>query len=184
MDLIHFSDPRKMLTSGPACQKVTGFSYLTDLEHRFIQRESKWWRNPKLFHLQWLHSSSGFSSSSILQKAGQSVPECQSCPDHQKSNKLAKVNEGKPLLGRNLTVSHTRCLFLNLQAYCNRTKWPWRWSLFALDPRFNRGLDELYDVMDEVWLDAVLGDEKQVNFSITIIILIFPPVFGWNYSIL
>jgi len=46
-------------------------------------------------------------------------------------------------------------------AYCNRTKWPWRWSLFALDPRFNRGLDELYDVMDEVWLDAVLGDEKQ-----------------------
>eukprot|EP00091_Calanus_sinicus_P020429 TRINITY_DN5575_c0_g1_i1.p1 TRINITY_DN5575_c0_g1~~TRINITY_DN5575_c0_g1_i1.p1 ORF type:complete len:199 (-),score=26.62 TRINITY_DN5575_c0_g1_i1:38-634(-) len=46
-------------------------------------------------------------------------------------------------------------------SYCNRTKWPWRWSLFAIDWRFHRGLDELYDVMDGVWLDAVLGDEKQ-----------------------
>merc|ERR1712123_516577 len=46
-------------------------------------------------------------------------------------------------------------------AYCNRTNWPWRWSLFAIDWRFHRGLDELYDVMDGVWLDAVLGDEKQ-----------------------
>jgi len=45
-------------------------------------------------------------------------------------------------------------------AYCNRTQLPWRWSLFALDWRFLQGLDELYDLMDGVWLEAVLGEEK------------------------
>ena len=37
-------------------------------------------------------------------------------------------------------------------AHLNRTRPPWRWSLFALDWRFPRGLDWLYDCMDSVWL--------------------------------
>merc|ERR1711915_44417 len=48
-------------------------------------------------------------------------------------------------------------------AYCNRTQWPWRWSLFTIDWRFMQGLDELYDIMDAVWLDAVLGEENKAT---------------------
>ena len=32
-----------------------------------------------------------------------------------------------------------------------------------MDWRFMEGLDELYNIMDAVWLDAVLGDEKKVG---------------------
>ena len=31
-----------------------------------------------------------------------------------------------------------------------------------------QGLDELYDIMDAVWLDAVLGEEKKVGQQIEI----------------
>ena len=43
-------------------------------------------------------------------------------------------------------------------ANLNRTRAPWRWSLFLMDRRFPRGLDWLYDTMDSVWLGPVLGD--------------------------
>ena len=43
-------------------------------------------------------------------------------------------------------------------ANLNRTRAPWRWSLFLMDRRFPRGLDWLYDTMDSVWLGAVLGE--------------------------
>ena len=51
--------------------------------------------------------------------------------------------------------------FLHPQAHLNRTKVPWRWGLFALDWRFPRGLDWIYDKMDGLWLDSVLGSEEE-----------------------
>ena len=45
----------------------------------------------------------------------------------------------------------------------NRTRIPWRWSLFIMDWRFLRGLDWIYDVMDQVWLEPVLGTEEEVE---------------------
>merc|ERR1711915_467250 len=48
-------------------------------------------------------------------------------------------------------------------SYCYRTQWPWRWSIFIMDWRFMQGLDELYNIMDALWLDAVLGDEKKAT---------------------
>ena len=48
-----------------------------------------------------------------------------------------------------------------LQAHLNRTRIPWRWGLFALDWRFPRGLDQIYDQMDGLWLDSVLGTEEE-----------------------
>jgi len=48
-------------------------------------------------------------------------------------------------------------------AHLNRTKVPWRWGLFALDWRFPRGLDWIYDKMDDLWLNSVLGTEEEAE---------------------
>ena len=45
-------------------------------------------------------------------------------------------------------------------ANLNRTRVPWRWSLFLMDSRFSRGLDWLYDTMDSVWLGPVQGETQ------------------------
>ena len=50
-----------------------------------------------------------------------------------------------------------------MQAHLNRTKVPWRWGLFALDWRFPRGLDWIYDKMDGLWLNSVLGTEEEAE---------------------
>jgi len=48
-------------------------------------------------------------------------------------------------------------------AHLNRRRMPWRWALFAIDWRFFKGLDWLYDIMDSTWLGPVLGSEKEVE---------------------
>ena len=50
-----------------------------------------------------------------------------------------------------------------MKAHLNRTKVPWRCGLFALDWRFPRGLDWIYDQMDGLWLNSVLGTEEEAE---------------------
>ena len=135
-------------------------------------------RDKRVLLLQRHHGLCRLSGRFFLQTPGVRVPGGEGCPQYEESDILAEVYERDNIPGewgksgkekREKRKNHflyfrlflKSSTFLHPQAHLNRTKVPWRWGLFALDWRFPRGLDWIYDKMDGLWLDSVLGSEEE-----------------------